>query len=469
MISMKRQTAWLSLAGSAILSACAGFPDRADLSDPGGAELAAEAARVDLSRPFRFAGAVDGEVVAGWEALSTDAVLAGLLREGLAASPSLRASAETVARAEALARAAQAARHPFASFTSSLGLSTPLESPDLTDTLSGSLTAGWEADLWGRIEAEIATADFDLLSARAFHEAARQALAAAIIRAYVGCIEADRQAEVTRATVAALEETLRLVAIRYDEGFSPRVELELAQADLASAMDTLTAQDAGARAARRELEVLIGRYPEGVIAVPAEFPALRTPAVVDTPAELLRRRPDILSREFDVRAAFADRAALEAGRWPDLTVSATLSGSGGLEDVIDPGAFALSLGVRLANSLFDGGLTQARLAAADASARQAVAGYGSAVLNAASDVEGRLDDIATLARRRGLLEAAVTATRETLRLAEIEYREGEADLLDVLIFRQRALSAERSLITLSRLEAEARVALYLALGGAVAP
>ena len=101
------------------------------------------------------------------------------------------------------------------------------------------------------------------------------------------------------------------------------------------------------------------------------------------------------------------------------------------------------------------------------SGRIALANYGAAVLDAYADVEGRLDDVQTLRNRAGYVETAAENARETLRLAEIQYREGAIDLLDVLTFRQRSFQADRTLLSLRRAQIESRITLYLALGGAV--
>jgi len=89
-----------------------------------------------------------------------------------------------------------------------------------------------------------------------------------------------------------------------------------------------------------------------------------------------------------------------------------------------------------------------------------------AVLDSLADVEGRLNDLELIDKRFELSQKAAQAAGETLRLSEIQYREGTLDLIDVITFRQRSLQAERTLLTIERQKIEARVALYLALGGA---
>ena len=95
-----------------------------------------------------------------------------------------------------------------------------------------------------------------------------------------------------------------------------------------------------------------------------------------------------------------------------------------------------------------------------------MANYGQSVLDAYFDVESALKAISVLEERAVFVKQNTDAASETLRLAEIQYKEGAIDLLDVLTFRQRSFQAGRTQITLKRQLIEARIALYLALGGA---
>ena len=449
------------------LVGCGMLPKPVDLAVPGEPQRLAAVERFDLGEVFSFASEVDAATVSTWQELLRDDVLAALISEAFANNPSLQASAEAVMRAEAILRQAQSARSPLVGFNTGLGAATDLEGNNSDITVNGRLTASWEADLWGRIRADIKAADFDLLSSRALFEQARQALAAAIARTYLRAIEADAQVALSLETVDALRETLRIVQIRYDEGFAPRRELVLAEADLASAEDAAVELAAIARAERRLLNTLIGRYPDDDIILSTALPVDVAAPMPGARAELLRRRPDILAAEFDLRAAFADVAVVEAGRWPSLTVDGIFSANGDIADILDPASLAISLGATLANPLFDGGLTQGRLDAASATARLTVANYGDVVLQALAEVETALDDISTLDRRRELVARTARASRETLELSEVQYREGDIDLLDVLTFRQRSLTADRNVVRLQRLALEARIALFLALGGEV--
>ena len=185
-----------------------------------------------------------------------------------------------------------------------------------------------------------------------------------------------------------------------------------------------------------------------------------------TPVQLLHRRPDVLAAEADVRAAFALSASARADRWPVLNLSATLNAAAPRSSDLFSGRNVLvNLGAQLAAPLFDGGLRRARIESAKAAQRQALARYGQSVLNAYADVENGLDRWRTLQERGSYLRAAEAAANETLRLAQINYQAGQTDLLDVLTLRQRAFAASRARIANQRARLDARLDLYLALGG----
>jgi NodT family efflux transporter outer membrane factor (OMF) lipoprotein len=427
-----------------------------------------EANGLNAPEAWAFGPEVDGDVADTWAGIIRDEGLIALMEEALVANPSLRASAESVRRSEAFLRQSRSGLLPNVGAGAGATGSSDLEDFDLTERYNASVDASWEADLWGAIRSDILASEYDLQSARAVYRASRESLAAGVARAYVFAIDARHQVDLARATLTAQEETLRIVNVRYDLGAADRREQVLAESDVASARDSLELAQASQRTAIRALEVLLGRYPSGAMGVPDTLPEVVDLVLAGQPADLLRRRPDVLSAEASVRSAFATAAATRANRWPSLSLSGGVSSAtSDLGDVLDPAALALSLGLRLADTLFDGGLTEARIEAAEASGQIALANYGSTVLDAYGDVEGRLDDVETLRNRSAFVETAAKNARETLQLAEIQYKEGAIDLLDVLTFRQRSFQADRTLLSLRRSEIESRIALYLALGGAI--
>lgn len=410
--------------------------------------------------------AVDANIAQNWSLIIKDAKLLFLIEEALVGNPSLRSSAERVARSQAFLRQSGSLRLPRLDLSAAGFGTTPLESPTFTERYSDGVDVSWEVDLWGRIGFGVQASQFDLAASIAFYNHARDALIGETARTYIAAIEAKNQQQLNVRTVAALRDILRIVEVRRKLGAASKREVVLAQSDLATAQDGLEVAMANFRLTIRALEVLLGRYPAAKLTVPDTFPVINPVLAHGRPADILRRRPDILIAENELRSAFSAIDIETASRWPRLILSSDISGvATNPEGLFDPASLAFSLGLRLANSLFDGGLTKGRIEAAHANGRQALAKYGQTVLDAFQQVENQLDTKVVLERRLEFTETSAIAARETLLLAETQYKEGAIDLLDVLNFRQRSFQAERTLLFIQSQKYTARINLYLTLGG----
>ena len=437
------------------LSGCATF----DLGSSPEDALQSELASLSAPASWVLGDGADGQLAQSWTEIVSDPFLDVYIETALRNSPSLRASAESVSRSEAIFRQADSARLPVLGVNAASGAGGALEGRGLSDSYSAGLNASWEADIWGGIDAGILGSKYDLEATRAVYENARQALIAAVARAYIATIESDLLIALSEQTLSAQEETFRIVNVRYELGAASRRELVLAESDVASARDNLVIANASKRTNSLSLEALLGEYPNADIAVSANFPDLSPLFETGTPTEMLRRRPDVVASEFDVLSAFQAVRGTRADAWPSVTLSGGVdTASGNVIDLLDPASIVYSLGARLADVLFDGGLTEARIDAASASQRQALANYGQTALDAYFDVETALNDIRTLSERAPHITKSAEAARETLRLSEIQYKEGAVDLLDVLTFRQRSFQADSAEITLQRQIINARIA-----------
>lgn len=459
----KSKLAALTLIVSLALGACA----TRDGGLTSAESIVAEVSALNAPSGWVFGGQSDEKIADDWSVVFNDLNLITFIDVALNNNRSLRASAESVARSEAVLKQARSGLLPNVGANFSAGGGGALEGTAFSDRYSGGLSASWEADIWGGIRAGVLASGYDVVGTKAIFESARQALIAAVARSYILSIEAGLQTALSQKTLAAQRETLRIVNVRYELGAASLRERVLAESDVAMAHDNLVLAQSAKTDAVMSLQLLLGQYPDGALAIPAEFPKLVEAFAAGTPDEMLRRRPDVVAAEFSVLSAFEMTRAARVDKWPNLSLSAGLdAAAGSLANIVDPVSIAYSLGLRLADTLFDGGLSQGRIDGASANQRQALSNYGQTVLNAYFDAEMMLKAIATFKARSAFVVQAANAARQTLRLAEIQYKEGAIDLLDVLTFRQRSFQADRTEIILQRQSIDARIALYLALGGA---
>lgn len=408
-----------------------------------------------------------GDVQVGWIASFNDPGLEQLVAEAQANNKNLAASAANVTRARALARQAGAALTPDVGLTAGAARSGSLESGTPENTgYSAGLQVSWEVDIWGRIRAGAQSAQASAQAVEADYRFAQHSLAATTALAYFTVIEANLQTDIAREIVKILEETLRIVKFRYENDMVSSQDLALVRSDLASARERLTTSEGSYRDALRALELLLGRYPSAELAVRKTLPDVPPPPPAGVPSELLERRPDIIAAERRVAAAFNALTQAKAARLPALSLTGDIGGSSPtLTDLLNPTNMAWRAGANLLAPLFDGGVRRENVVIATAEQEQALAAYGQTALEAFSELETALDQGVVVAEREKALKEAAEEAGRAYRVADLQYQEGETDLLDVLTIQQRVIDTRRNLAFVQRLLLDQRVSLHLALGG----
>ena len=107
--------------------------------------------------------------------------------------------------------------------------------------------------------------------------------------------------------------------------------------------------------------------------------------------------------------------------------------------------------------------------AAEVQAKQAVAQYRQTILVAFREVEDALVAVRTAREQTEAQESQVASLRSALHLAELRYRGGLSNYLDVLTAKRNLLDAELALTATQRLHLVSIVQLYKALGGRWSP
>ncbi len=452
----------LSLAG------CAARSNDADVRQ------AVQASVPNLPPVWQVDGALPGDVEIGWIEKLNDPVLSAYVREAQLANRDILAAAANVEVAYALARQARSGLLPSVDASVTARDSDRFDDPAAGETsavflqpdFDFSLQASWEADLWGRVRAGRNAAYASAAAVEADFRFAQYSLAAAVAQSYFAMIEAEQQISVAQDTFDAYTEIDRIVRARAREGFASAQDVRTSASDLASVRESLERARGSRRTAARALEVLIGRYPGNSISAPNTLPATPPVPPAGLPSDLLERRPDVIAAEREVAAAFAELDQAKAARLPILNLSGSLGGSSNeLDSLLDGRNLFWSVVGSVLQPIFDGGVRAAQVDEADASKRAAVANYASTALNALNEVEDNLDQVMVLRLREEALRDARDEAAGAVGLAQLSYKEGETDLIDVLSLQQRQFATEQDFVSIQRARVDQWVTLNLALGG----
>jgi NodT family efflux transporter outer membrane factor (OMF) lipoprotein len=424
------------------------------------------------SNPDVEAGAVERD----WWTAFADPELDAVVAEALEHNYDIQAAAARVDAAAAVAKISGADLYPTLDLQvgatrqkqNFIGLPIPGDDiPSATFTSYGvSVATTWEVDLWGRIRSGAKAAVADLQSAQALLAGVRLSVAGQAAKAWFAVGEARRQVDLSDNTVRAFRKTSERVRARYERGLRPSLDYRLALANLAGAEAELEARRDRLQISTRQLEILLGRYPEDAIAGSEDLPPPPDDVPAGLPATLVSRRPDLVVAERRLAAADSRVAAAKAARYPRLALTA----SGGtatqeLSDLVNGDFSVWSLAANLLQPIFQGGRLKANVDLSKANAEELTALYVQDVLLAFGEVESILASGEILTREERALVTASEQSAAAQRLAEDRYDQGLEDIVTVLDAQRRALLAESSLLAVRRLRLENRVDLYLALGG----
>jgi multidrug efflux system outer membrane protein len=466
----------ISLGLLLVVAGCAGPSPRED-ADP-----SSIAASVGVPEAWSAAaGAKDGgsspTADASWWSAFGDSRLSALILEALDHNPDLAGASARVAAASASLDAAAAFRWPEVSLTTNaerrrqnfIGIPIPGSGGVLSSTTTGlgaSLTAGWELDLWGRISAGERVAAGGLAASMAEEQGLRLSLGGQVAIAWFHLVESRSQVALATTIVDRWRLAEERIAARVEEGILSSLDLRLTRTERAAAEAERATLERRASAARRALELLLGRYPSESVEGTEALPGLPPLPEVPLPARVLARRPDLVAARARLAAAGAEVERSEADLYPRITLNGTGGGrSEELSDLLDGDFSVWSLGAGLVAPLLDGGRRRAVLGAAEARRREAEAGFARALLSACGEVESALSDEAHLRETSERLAVLLEESARARDLAQARFSAGLTDILTFLAAERSVARAEARSIEIERARLENRVRLVVALGG----
>jgi NodT family efflux transporter outer membrane factor (OMF) lipoprotein len=336
----------------------------------------------------------------------------------------------------------------------------------LFNLFNTSVNLSYNLDIFGGvrrgIEAQEAARDVQ----RGQMLATYQMLVANVVTAAV--LEASSRAQLD-ATVELLASARRqrdLSQQQFELGGAARSDVLAAESNLASLEATLPALQQQLAAVRSQLAVYVGRPPADYRVAPLVLEALQLPhqIPVSVPAQLVRRRPDVLVAEAQLHEASAVVGVATANLLPQISISGSFGDtSTALASLLRSNAFALGAGVT--QPLFEGGALTARRRAAIAAYDQALAQYRQTVLLACKNASDALRALDNDAQALSAQFRAQSAAAESLHLVEQRYGFGGSSNLELLTAQQQFQRSRLGYVQALAARYADTAALFLALGG----
>jgi len=334
---------------------------------------------------------------------------------------------------------------------------------------SFSLDLSWEVDLFGRVRRSIEAASAELGSLEAVRNGVVTSVLGRVARAYIDLRGAQTRLDVAGRNVEVRRQTLALVMLLNSEGAATELDVARARTQYLTSQAIVPSLQADARTALNRLAALTARPPGSwstALSGHAPLPEVPEFVALGTPADLLRRRPDIQAAERALAAASARIGVATADLFPSVSFGARLGvAAQPLSGLDAAGAPFFALGPTVSWNLFDREATYALIRQQDAAAAADMARYEAAVTNALEEVDSAVNAWLNERDRRTRLQAARDASHAAWQLAQVRYKEGVEDFLTVLE-AQRSLLLVDDQLAQSQIDfAQKLIDIYLALGG----
>lgn len=347
--------------------------------------------------------------------------------------------------------------------------------PNASDRQFG-LVAAYEIDFWGKYARADEAARARLLSQTASKGTVLTSLYAAVAQSYFALAALDAQVLLAEKTAATRVENARLQQRRFVGGVVGELDVKQAESEAASVQAALLLLRQNQRNVESALALLVGRKPgeiyRPIIARGAQIATLYAQQIVPSsmPSDVLNRRPDLIAAEQALIASNADVALARTAYYPRLSLSAGLGQqSKDLSNLFNPASLFWNVIGNLAQPIFRAGAVDATVAAATAREKQAVAQYTQAVQTAFRDVHDAFNTIESSKAIVKTNQSRIDALRTTLRLSDLRYKGGYSNYLEVLSAQRDLAQAEIALVDTQRVQLNAVVSLYRALGGGWTP
>ena len=436
--------------------------------------------------PMAFRGETEKDTLSiamlPWKSFFTDKVLQVMIDSTLKKNFDMQVALKNIESAHLLVRQSKWNNLPVVSLNATGNTSNPsnyslngmtasqfLGANHIEDySLGASLT--WEADVWGKIR----HSNKAVLAAYLQSDEARKTLQTDLIvsvsKGYYNLLMLDQQRRVAVANMALNDSTLRITNVQYRMGQATYLAVQQAEAQRLAVAELIPQLEKEIILQENALHVLAGELP-GIQQGRTMLEEIKFPEQLSTgvPIDMVRRRPDVRSRELDLVIANAKVGISKAQMYPAFRITAT-GGVGALKasDWFNiPGALFGTVGGTILQPLLQHKelSTQYKIAAIER--EKTIVAFQKTVLEAVGVVSDAIVKIEKLKQQQYITTQRVHTLQQATANANTLFVNGMANYLEVITAQVNVLQSELDLASVRRQELSAMADLYRSLGGGV--
>ena len=332
-----------------------------------------------------------------------------------------------------------------------------------------SATAGWEADIWGKLSSLKRSQQAQYFQQEATVRAVQTQLVAGVASAYYQLIMLDHQRTVTEKSIESYTRYLNTVKALKQSAKVTEVAVLQANAQLSLAQAYLPQINASIAIEENYICLLLGKTPDAIARSDNFDVTLFHPETlfIGIPAQLLTYRPDVQAAEYALCAAHEQFNAARAALYPQLTLSGSVGPDArGLENWFNmPGSLLWNVMAGLTQPVLNGRTLKTQKEIARLQEDATFLSFKQTLLNAGNEVSNALASIRFTTQQAAYQREQVEALKKAYDYSQELLINGYATYLDVLSAQNSVLSSELALYSTYNTIIQQKIILYRALGG----
>jgi NodT family efflux transporter outer membrane factor (OMF) lipoprotein len=299
-------------------------------------------------------------------------------------------------------------------------------------------------------------------------------LTADVATLYIRIRTGERRLAIARQNVTIQQENLEIAEAKLQLGIAAQLDVDQAKTILNNTLASIPALETQVRQEEHALGVLLGLPPghlTDLVPETAEIPVSGPLVVAGIPADLLRRRPDVRSAEYQAAAQCALIGVAKADLYPAFSLNGTFGflssdvGNFELGDMFEWKSRMVQAGPSFQWNIFNYGRITNNVRLQDARLQGRLIAYQNTVLTAQREVEDSLVAFLKAQDRAEFLARSTSFAKSALDLAVVQYQQGAKDFLTVLTAQLALLNAQDNLASTLGDISTSLVGVYKALGG----
>ena len=335
------------------------------------------------------------------------------------------------------------------------------------ENYNASLNAQWEIDLWGKLRQGRLAGKRQYLSAKYNYTYIQFSLTAEAAKLYFAIIEGKQLVENAEQKHNNAKIIYDLYVNRYEKGIIKSNFLQQSEIILNTTKNDLENKKSVLNTLIRQSKVLIKEYPSLALSVSKTFPEYVPSIPIVLPADIIKRRPDLIASQYNMLSAKALNKQAMRSLYPtfSLTSGSPASSSNELEDLLEENFKVWNRGLTIFAPIFNSGKLIANKKIAKNQKEIAMLQFVNDLLSAYGEVESNLELDNTASSSLNLVKKNVEIAQSMYDTTLNEFNRGVASVEDVINANNMLFDTKNILATTEKIRIEQRINLILSLGG----